>query len=168
MKISDLEVFLSVANELSFSETARKLYISQSAVSQNIRKTEEELGFSLFQRSKHSLRLTEQGSIVLKNGQKLRHGPYMDFYTGTYRITFDLKSDIGTELGEPLCSVYVVTLDGKSLAENTIETESLNLDGTCSVEVAFKTTDIRYLQFPVFPTAEYTIEVTGIHYQRIG
>lgn len=64
MKISDLEVFLSVANELSFSETARKLYISQSAVSQNIRKTEEELGFPLFQRSKHSVRLTEQGSIM--------------------------------------------------------------------------------------------------------
>lgn len=64
MKISDLEVFLSVADELSFSETARKLYISQSAVSQNIRKTEEELGFPLFQRSKHSVRLTEQGSIM--------------------------------------------------------------------------------------------------------
>ena len=116
----------------------------------------------------NGLDVTEQGSIILENGQRLSHGPYLDFYTGTYQVTFDLKSDIGTELGEPLCSVYVVTLDGKSLAENTIETESLNLDGTCSVEVAFKTTDIRYLQFPVFPTAEYTIEVTGIHYQRIG
>ena len=116
----------------------------------------------------NGLDVTEQGSIALKNGQKLRHGPYLDFYTGTYRVTFDLKSDTGVKSNEALGSVYVVTLDGKSLAENTIEPEKLNEDGTCSVEVDFRTTDIRYLQFPVFPDAEYTIEVTGIHYQRIG
>ena len=116
----------------------------------------------------NGLDVTEQGSIVLKNGKRLNHGPYLDVYTGTYQVTFDLKSDTGTELGEPLCSVYVVTLDGKSLAENTIEAENLNPDGTCSVDVAFKTTDIRYLQFPVFPAAGQNIEVTGIHYQRIG
>lgn len=64
MKLSDLEVFLSVADALSFSEAARRLYISQSAVSQNIRKIEDELGFTLFLRTKHSVQLTEQGLIM--------------------------------------------------------------------------------------------------------
>ena len=116
----------------------------------------------------NELETTEQGSIVLKNGQKLRHGPYMDFYTGTYRITFDLKSDADVTSDEALGSVYVATLNGKSLAEKTIEPKNLNEDGTCSVELVFDTADIRYLQFPVFPAAGQSIEVTSIHYQRIG
>ena len=116
----------------------------------------------------NELETTEQGSIVLKNGQKLRHGPYMDFYTGTYRITFDLKSDADVTSDEALGSVYVATLNGRSLAEKTIEPETLNEEGTCSVELVFDTADIRYLQFPVFPAAGQSIEVTSIHYQRIG
>lgn len=116
----------------------------------------------------NELETTDQGSIVLKNGQKLRHGPYLDFYTGTYRITFDLKSDTGIKPDEALGSVYVATLEGKSLAEKAIGAESLNDDGECSVDLVFDTADIRYLQFPVFPATGQSIEVTGIHYQRIG
>ena len=116
----------------------------------------------------NELEPTGQGSLVLKDGERLSHGPYLDFYSGTYRVTFELKSDTGTEPGEPLCSVYVVTLEGKSLAETTIGAEKLNHNGSCSAELVFDTSSIRYLQFPVFPAAGQTIEVTGIHYQRIG
>lgn len=116
----------------------------------------------------NELEPTEQGSLVLENGERLNHGPYLDFYSGTYRVTFDLKSDTGAEPGEPLCSVYVVTLEGKSLAEKTIGAEELNHDGTCSAELIFDTSNIRYLQFPVFPVSGQSIEVTAIHYQRIG
>ena len=116
----------------------------------------------------NELEPTEQGSIVLKDGERLNHGPYLDFYSGTYRVTFDLKSGTCAEPGEPLCSVYVVTLEGKGLAENTIGADELNRDGSCSAELVFDTSNIRYLQFPVFPVSGQTIEVTGIHYQRIG
>ena len=61
-----------------------------------------------------------------------------------------------------------VSLEGKSLAETTIGAEELNHNGSCSAELVFDTSNIRYLQFPVFPAAGQTIEVTGIHYQRIG
>ena len=116
----------------------------------------------------NELEPTERGSLVLKDGERLSHGPYLDFYSGTYRVTFELKSDTCTEPGEPLCSVYVVTLEGKSMAETTIGAEELNHNGSCSAELVFDTSNIRYLQFPVFPAAGQTIEVTGIHYQRIG
>ncbi len=116
----------------------------------------------------NELSLTEQGSIVLENGKKLNHGPYLDFYGGTYRITFDLKADGISEEGKALCSLYVATLDGHSLAEKTVEPEDLKPDGTCSAELVFETSAIRYLQFPVFPAEGQTIEVTGIQFQRIG
>lgn len=116
----------------------------------------------------NELSLTEQGSIVLENGRKLNHGPYLDFYGGSYRITFDLKADGIREQNNPLCSLYVATLDGHSLAEKSVESEDLIPDGTCSAELVFETSDIRYLQFPVFPAEGQNIEVTGIHFQQIG
>ena len=116
----------------------------------------------------NGLSLTEKGSVVLENGGKLNHGPYLDFYNGTYRITFELKAEDSKEKDTPLCSVYVATLEGQSLDEKTVEPEDLNADGTCSAELVFETSGIRYLQFPVFPTEGQTIEVTGIHFQRIG
>ena len=116
----------------------------------------------------NELSLTEEGSIVLENGRKLNHGPYMDFYAGTYRITFELKTDGSAETDEPLCSLYVATLEGRSLAEKTVGPENLSDDGTCSAELVFETPDIRYLQFPVFPAAGQTVEVTGIRFQQIG
>ena len=116
----------------------------------------------------NELSLTENGSIVLESGRKLNHGPYLDFYNGTYRITFELKAEDSKEKDTHLCSVYVATLEGQTLDEKTVEPEDLNADGTCSAELVFETSGIRYLQFPVFPTEGQTIEVTGIHFQRIG
>ena len=116
----------------------------------------------------NELSLTGQGSIVLENGRKLNHGPYLDFYKGTYLVTFELKADSATELGAPLCSLYVATLEGQSLAEKTVEPEDFNPDGTCFAELVFETSDIRYLQFPVFPAEGQSVEVTGIQFQRIG
>ncbi|MBR3165641.1 MAG: hypothetical protein IKF16_05675, partial [Lachnospiraceae bacterium] len=116
----------------------------------------------------NELSLTEEGSVVLENGKKLNHGPYLDFYAGTYRVTFDLKADGRTESDEPLCSLYVATLEGHSLAEKSVGMENMSPNGTCSAELVFETSDIRYLQFPVFPAAGQTVEVSGIRFQRIG
>ena len=71
MKISDLELFTAVAKEKSFSKAAQRLYISQSAVTQHIKKIETELGFALFERNTHSAALTEQGEIMLRTAQEM-------------------------------------------------------------------------------------------------
>ena len=60
MKIHDLEVFCAVTEEESFVKAARRLYISQSAVTQLIRKIETELGFPLLIRNKHFVKITAQ------------------------------------------------------------------------------------------------------------
>ena len=46
-----METFLAVAREGSFSKAAKKLYRTQPAISQTIRKLEEEIGEALFDRS---------------------------------------------------------------------------------------------------------------------
>jgi len=56
-----IRLFLSLANTLSFTETANQLFITQQAVSKHISQLETELGFPLFIRSTHNVRLTEAG-----------------------------------------------------------------------------------------------------------
>src|SRR5215831_15128832 len=71
MELSQLEVFLSVARERRFSRAAEKLYRTQSAVSQTIRKLEDELGEALFDRSSREGVLTDAGKVLYEYAEKL-------------------------------------------------------------------------------------------------
>lgn len=56
-----IRIFLSLAETLNFTETANQLFITQQAVSKHISQLESELGFLLFVRSTHNVRLTAAG-----------------------------------------------------------------------------------------------------------
>src|SRR5437879_8704347 len=71
MELSQLEVFLMVAREGRFSRAAEKLFRTQSAVSQTIRKLEEELGEPLFDRSSREGCLTDAGRTLQEYAEKL-------------------------------------------------------------------------------------------------
>ena len=71
MELSQLEVFLAVARERRFSRAAEKLFRTQSAVSQTIRKLEDELGESLFDRSSREGVLTDAGQVLYEYAEKL-------------------------------------------------------------------------------------------------
>src|SRR5258706_1341088 len=71
MDISQLEVFLAVAREGGFSRAADKLYRTQSAVSQSVRKLELEIGEPLFDRSSRAGLLTEAGRVLQEYADRL-------------------------------------------------------------------------------------------------
>lgn len=71
MDLAQLEVFLTVAREKRFSRAAEKLYRTQSAVSQSIRKLEEELGEPLFDRSSRDGLLTDAGRLLQEYAERL-------------------------------------------------------------------------------------------------
>jgi DNA-binding transcriptional LysR family regulator len=71
MDLAQLEVFLAVANEGRFSRAAEKLYRTQSAVSQSIRKLEDELGEPLFDRSSREGVLTDAGRVLQEYAERL-------------------------------------------------------------------------------------------------
>ena len=71
MELSQLEVFLAVARERKFSRAADKLFRTQSAVSQTIRKLEGELGEALFDRSSREGVLTDAGKVLYEYAEKL-------------------------------------------------------------------------------------------------
>ncbi|MDR0861570.1 MAG: LysR family transcriptional regulator, partial [Oscillospiraceae bacterium] len=53
--------FLILAETLSFTQTARQMYVTQQAVSKCIAKLEDDVGFVLFRRTHHYVRLTPAG-----------------------------------------------------------------------------------------------------------
>jgi len=73
MDLAQLEVFLAVAREGRFSRAAEKLYRTQSAVSQTIRKLEDELGEPLVDRSSREGLLTDAGRVLHEYAEKLLH-----------------------------------------------------------------------------------------------
>lgn len=58
-----LRYFVTLAKTLNFSRTAEQHFVSQTAVSQQIRLLEEELGLTLFERDRHRVALTAAGKI---------------------------------------------------------------------------------------------------------
>ena len=58
-----IDYFLAVARNLSFTKTADEMYVSQPAISRQIAHLEGELGFVLFDRSKKSTQLTAAGKL---------------------------------------------------------------------------------------------------------
>lgn len=71
MELTELQVFLTVAAEHSFSRAAQKLHRTQPAVSQAIRRLEEHLGERLFDRSSKDGKLTEAGRVLQDYAKRL-------------------------------------------------------------------------------------------------
>ena len=71
MDLSQLQVFLTVAKEQSFSRAAEKLYRTQPAVSIAIRKLEESVGQPLVARGARQVKLTDAGELLRDYAERL-------------------------------------------------------------------------------------------------
>jgi DNA-binding transcriptional LysR family regulator len=71
MDLGQLEVFLTVAREGRFSRAADKLHRTQSAISQSIRKLEDDIGEVLFDRSSRDGSLTDAGRVLEEYAERL-------------------------------------------------------------------------------------------------
>ncbi|WP_312432596.1 LysR family transcriptional regulator [Lacrimispora sp.] len=69
MENKQLRFFLEICRELSFSKAAKKLFVTQQALSKSIKNLEEELGIPLFYRTHTGIRLTEYGKYLEKKSQ---------------------------------------------------------------------------------------------------
>ena len=94
MLIDHLILFHKIASEKSISKVAEECHLSQPALSQQMRKLEEEIGLRLLDRSNRGIELTGSGKIVYKYFQQiievyenmLEEIKNLNSYNGTIRI----------------------------------------------------------------------------------
>jgi DNA-binding transcriptional LysR family regulator len=66
MELRHLRYFQAVAEELSFSRAAKRLHVAQPALSRAIKQLEHTLGAEVLERSRHHVRLTPAGAVLLR------------------------------------------------------------------------------------------------------
>lgn len=100
------KVFYNVAKNLSFSDAAEALFISQSAVSQSIKSLEKRLNQQLFIRSTKKVSLTKEGELLLKHVE-----PAINLITrGENQLCADPKSGMQLRIAasDTICRYYLV------------------------------------------------------------
>jgi DNA-binding transcriptional LysR family regulator len=71
MNLNQVQIFCTVAKHLSYSMAAEELFITQPAVSQQVKALERQLNVKLFERVGHKLFLTEAGEACLTHCQAM-------------------------------------------------------------------------------------------------
>jgi len=71
INLSEINAFVKTAEELSFSKAAKRLHLSQSAVSHNILSIEKSFSVTLFHRQGRTIQLTEVGKQILPAAKEL-------------------------------------------------------------------------------------------------
>ena len=71
MDIRILRYFVAVAEEKSITKAAKKLYISQPALSKQLKELENELELSLFERKGRNIQRTDDGKFLLSQANEI-------------------------------------------------------------------------------------------------
>ena len=71
LNVHQLNVFVIAAETLNFTQTAKRLHLTQSSVSQHIKSLENQLGVELFERKGRSLEITDAGVVLLPMAREI-------------------------------------------------------------------------------------------------
>ena len=69
MELNQLQQLIVIADERALFRAAKKLHISQSALTRSIQRLEDELGIQLFDRTHNSMKLNEAGKLVVRHAR---------------------------------------------------------------------------------------------------
>lgn len=143
MNIKQIEYVLAVAEYKSFTKAAEKLFISQPALSEQIKLLETELGIQIFNRSKNGVTLTQTGKEFVLNGNNILNQFYkfessMKNYStnliGTIRIGLywafgytDIPEKLFNFLKENPKITAIFTIDGSVNLEEKLNNKLLDI-----------------------------------------
>ena len=105
MDLKNLNTFIQVAESGSFSRAAEILGYTQPTVSIQIKQLEEELGFQLFDRIHHTIRLTDSGRNALSHAQRICH--MCQEMTLAPHQEHSLRGEIRLAMADSLCAPLI-------------------------------------------------------------
>lgn len=93
MDLRQIEHIIAIEQEQSISRAAEKLFLTQSALNQQLLKLEKELGIPLFERRKHSMIPTFAGRVYLATAHRMT-----EMKQETYKIIHDISEETSGEI----------------------------------------------------------------------
>jgi DNA-binding transcriptional LysR family regulator len=104
-----LRYALSVAKERSFTKAARRLNISQSAVSEQVKLLEDEIGFQLFRRTSGGVETTDRGRTFLYESERVM-GDLLSLSDTARRLRGALQDSLTIGMGSGMAQIFIPRL----------------------------------------------------------
>jgi DNA-binding transcriptional LysR family regulator len=101
-----LRYALSVGKERSFTKAAKRLNISQSAVSEQVKLLEEEIGFELFRRTSGGIESTDRGSTFLYEAERVM-GDLLSLSDTARRLRGTLSDTLMIGMGSGMAQIFI-------------------------------------------------------------
>ena len=106
MDFRQLRYALSVAKERSFTGAAKRLNISQSAVSEQVKLLEEEIGFELFHRTSRGIESTDRGRTFLYESERVM-GDLLSLSDTARRLRGALSDTLMIGMGSGMAQIFI-------------------------------------------------------------
>jgi DNA-binding transcriptional LysR family regulator len=109
LEFRQIRYALSVAKERSFTKAAKRLNISQSAVSEQVKLLEDEAGFALFRRTTRGIDMTERGRTFLYEAERIV-GDVMSLADTARRLRGEQLDTFVIGMGSGMAQVFMPRL----------------------------------------------------------
>ncbi|TMK43045.1 MAG: LysR family transcriptional regulator [Alphaproteobacteria bacterium] len=106
MDFRQLRYVLSVYKERSFTKAAKRLNISQSAVSEQVKLLEEEIGFELFHRTSRGIESTDRGRTFLYESERVI-GDLLSLSDTARRLRGALQDTLTIGMGSGMAQIFI-------------------------------------------------------------
>ncbi len=106
MDFRQLRYALSVYKERSFTKAAKRLNISQSAVSEQVKLLEEEVGFELFRRTSRGIESTDRGRTFLYESERVM-GDLLSLSDTARRLRGALQDNLTIGMGSGMAQIFI-------------------------------------------------------------
>lgn len=106
MDFRQLRYALAVSKERSFTQAAKRLNISQSAVSEQVKLLEEEIGFELFTRTSRGIESTDRGRTFLYESERVM-GDLLSLTDTARRLRGALADTLTIAMGSGMAQLFI-------------------------------------------------------------
>ena len=106
MDFRQLRYALSVSRERSFTKAAKRLNISQSAVSEQVKLLEEEVGFELFRRTSRGIESTDLGRTFLYESERVM-GDLLSLSDTARRLRGEVLDTLTIGMGSGMAQIFI-------------------------------------------------------------
>jgi len=106
LDLRQLRYALSVYKERSFTKAAKRLNISQSAVSEQVKLLEDEIGFELFRRTSGGVESTDRGRTFLYESERVM-GDLLSLSDMARRLRGELTDTLTIGMGSGMAQIFI-------------------------------------------------------------